>query len=56
MIPTIPDPRFVRAIRQAVLRILLEAEGQPTRMIVDADLLIAEALIIFRDEQTGMSR
>ena len=48
-IPMIPDPRFVLCLRLAALRILLETEGRPTSIIVDIDLLLAEAITIFED-------
>ena len=55
-IPTIPDPRFVAAIRLAAIRMLLETEGRPTRIIVDSDELILEALAIFNDANAGILR
>ena len=47
MIPIIPDPKFVLALRYAALRMLLETEDRPKRIIVDLDLLIGEALQIY---------
>jgi hypothetical protein len=46
-VPTIPDPRFVQCLRLAALRMLLETEGRPARIVVDIDQLMIEALTIF---------
>jgi hypothetical protein len=52
-VPMIVDPRFVQCLRIAALRMLLETEGRPTRIIVEIERLRCEALAVYEDECAG---